>query len=115
LIEAIADGFRAPGLQTNRLLSVTTVAAIMEYAMRYFFTEALEAKPDDKETIKTAIMDAVSIAAQVCNYRHPKLATVKVWRSRESAHGARRRDLAADHGRAAPEDHGNWPAAHEAG
>jgi hypothetical protein len=72
--------------------------AIMEYAMRYFFTEAFEAKPDDKETIKTAIMDAVSIAAQV-----------------ESAHGARRRDLAADHGRAAPEDHGNLPAAHDAG
>jgi hypothetical protein len=42
------------------------------------FTEALEAKKDDKETIKTAIRDAVSIASQVCNYRHPKLATVKV-------------------------------------
>src|ERR1700719_85936 len=32
---------------------------------------------------KTAIMDAVSIASQVCNYRHPKLATVKVGGDRE--------------------------------
>jgi len=44
----------------------------------------LEAKKDDKETIKTAIMDAVSIASQVCNYRHPKLATVKVGGDREN-------------------------------
>ena len=28
-------------------------------------------------------MDAVSIASQVCNYRHPKLATVKVGGDRE--------------------------------
>jgi hypothetical protein len=44
----------------------------------------LEAKPDDKETIKTAIMDAVSRAAQVCNYCHPKLGTVKVGGDREN-------------------------------
>ena len=29
-------------------------------------------------------MDAVSIASQVCNYRHPKLATVKVGGDREN-------------------------------
>ena len=58
--------------------------AIMEHAMRYFFTQALEAKVDDKETIKTALLDAVAIASQVCNYRHPKLATVKVGGDRDN-------------------------------
>jgi len=29
-------------------------------------------------------MDSVSIASQVCNYRHPKLATVKVGGDREN-------------------------------
>jgi hypothetical protein len=60
---------------------------IMEYAMRYFFTEAVEARrkqPDEKETIKTALLDAVGVAAQVCKYRHPKLSTVKVGGDREN-------------------------------
>jgi hypothetical protein len=58
--------------------------AIMEHAMRYFFTQALEAKVDDKETIKTALLDAVAIASQVCNYRHPKLAAVKIGGERDN-------------------------------
>jgi len=52
--------------------------------MRYFFTEALIAQPDDKETIKTELLASVAIASQVCNYRHPKLATVKVGGDREN-------------------------------
>ena len=56
----------------------------MEYAMRYFFTQALDAKSDDREGAKTALLDTVAIASQVCNYRHPKLATVKVGGDRET-------------------------------
>ena len=52
--------------------------------MRYFFTQALDAKSDDKEGAKTALLDTVAIASQVCNYRHPKLATVKVGGDREN-------------------------------
>ena len=35
--------------------------------MRYFFTQALDAKSDDKERAKTALLDTVAIASQVCN------------------------------------------------
>lgn len=52
--------------------------------MRYFFTQALDAKSDDREGAKTALLDTVAIASQVCNYRHPKLATVKVGGDREN-------------------------------
>jgi len=60
---------------------------IMEYAMRYFFTEAVNAqgkKDADKAEIKTCLMDAVTVAKDVVNYRHPKLATVKVGADREN-------------------------------
>lgn len=61
--------------------------AIMEYAMRWFFTEAteaIEAGAEDKNLIKADLRDTVAIAAQVCNYRHPKFATVKVGGDREN-------------------------------
>jgi hypothetical protein len=60
---------------------------IMEYAMRWFFTEAsaaIEAGSGDKAEIKENLRDTVAIAAQVCNYRHPKLATVKVGGDRDN-------------------------------
>jgi hypothetical protein len=61
--------------------------AIMEYAMRYFFTTAVKAereKEPNPEVVKAALLDAVGVAAQVCNYRHPKLSTVKVGGDREN-------------------------------